>query len=410
MSERAAEVYLDTVDGLRHVGSAYFHGRGGHLRTSFSYAREWLGDSRAFALAPSAPLQASSFQAEGLPCFLSDAAPDRWGRFLIFRGAQNRARQEGVAMRSLDDVDYLFGVDDWSRMGALRLSVDGGKTFLGKGTDVPKLVRLPELLSASRSVSAGTDGWEEIKSLLDAGSSSLGGARPKVTVADGETLVVAKFPSVHDQWDVIAWEAWTMEMARRANLRSPSIRLERIGESSVLLEKRFDRDGIHRLTYLSGFSALGLKDGAESDYAELGDALRMLSADPKEDLEELFGRIVLSIAVHNTDDHLRNHGLLRTAAGWRLSPLFDVNPNPYLEERRALPIFGEVGSGEIEGLSELGSFLGIDRQRQARIVARVTGAFAYWKSVALRLKCKEREMSMFSPVIGDRLEALSALT
>ncbi len=312
-------------------------------------------------------------------------------------------------MRSLDDVDYLLGVDDWSRMGALRLSVDGGRTYLGKGTDVPKLVRLPELLSASRSVSAGTEGWEEVKSLLDAGSSSLGGARPKATVVDGETLLMAKFPSAHDQWDVIAWEAWAVEMARRANLVSPAMRLERIGESSVLLERRFDRDGTHRLAYLSGLSALGLKDGAESDYAELGDALRMLSAAPKEDLEEFFGRIVLSIAVHNTDDHLRNHGLLRTVAGWRLSPIFDVNPNPYLEERRTLPIFGEVGGGEVEGLSELGFSLGFDRWAQARIIARVTGAFAYWKSAARRLKCREREISMFSPVIGDRLEALSAL-
>ena len=170
------------------------------------------------------------------------------------------------------------------------------------------------------------------------------------------------------------------------------------------------KDGIRRVAYLSGLSALGLKDGAESDYAELGDTLQMMSAAPREDLEELFGRIVLSIAVHNTDDHLRNHGLLRTAAGWRLSPLFDVNPNPYLEEERALPVYGEAGGGEVEGLSELGLSLGIDRTRQARIVARVTGAFAYWKSVARRLKCGEREISMFSPVIEDRLEVLATLT
>lgn len=258
-------------------------------------------------------------------------------------------------------------------------------------------------------MSAGTDGWEEVKSLLEAGSSSLGGARPKATVADGETLMVAKFPSAHDQWDVIAWEAWAIEMASRASLDSPTMRLERVGESSVLLERRFDRDGIQRLSYMSGLSALGLKDGAESDYAELGDALRMLSAAPKKDLEELFGRIALSIAVHNTDDHLRNHGLLRTVAGWRLSPLFDVNPNPYLEEGRALPIFGEAGGSEVEGLFELGLFLGIGRERQARIVARVIGAFTYWESAARRLKCKEREIAMFSPVIADRLEALAAL-
>lgn len=149
MSERAVEVYLDTADGPRHVGSAYFHGQGGRLRTSFSYTQEWLGDPRAFALSPSASLQVSSFQAEGLPGFLSDAAPDRWGRHLIFRGAQNRARQEGVTMRSLDDVNYLLGVDDWSRMGALRLSADGGKTYLGRGSDAPIEDRLEALAALS---------------------------------------------------------------------------------------------------------------------------------------------------------------------------------------------------------------------------------------------------------------------
>ena len=101
MSERAVEVYLDTVDSPRHVGSAYFHGQGARLRTSFSYTREWLGDSRTFALSPSAPLQASSFQFEGLPGFLADAAPDRWGRRLIFRGVQSQAHRDGVTMRAL---------------------------------------------------------------------------------------------------------------------------------------------------------------------------------------------------------------------------------------------------------------------------------------------------------------------
>lgn len=406
MSERSISVFIDNLGATELVGTAFFHGHGKSLRTTFTYAPEWVSSPHGFSLSPRASLHHVTTPSMSLLGFLSDAAPDRWGRHLIFRGLQNDAALSNSPLCTIDDVDYLLDVDDWSRMGALRFSADGGATFLGAGTNIPKLIALPKLLDASRSVSAGIDGWEHVKSLLDAGSSSLGGARPKATVADGKTLLLAKFPSAHDEWDVMAWEAWAQEMAHRAGLRSAAWRLEHIGTNSILLEERFDRTEKGRIPYQSALCALGLSDGAGSDYAELGDIVQTMCKDPATELLELFGRMALSITLHNTDDHLRNHGFLRMGGGWRLSPLFDVNPNPFAGESRALPLFGEYGSREIEGLQQCGAFFGISKPTQARCIARVCDAFRYWKPAAQRLGCPTREIALFEPVITERLRSL----
>lgn len=406
MSERGIAVYMDVQGKTELVGNAFFHGHGKGLRTTFTYTPDWVANPHGFAISPQAPLQNLTTGSMDMLGFLSDAAPDRWGRHLIFRGMQNEAANSQSPLRSIDDVDYLLGVDDWSRMGALRFSIDGGKTFLGVGTDIPKLVALPKLLDASRSVSAGSDGWKQVKSLLDAGSSSLGGARPKATVADGATLLLAKFPSAHDDWNVIAWEAWALEMARRACLRTPPWRLEHVGENAILLEERFDRTNRGRVPYQSALCALGLGAGIESDYAELGDITRTICKDSLGELLELFGRMALSVALHNTDDHLRNHGFLRTGNSWQLSPLFDVNPNPFADEQRALLLFGESGSGEVEGLKACGTIFGIGRDRQTACVTRIVEAFRYWKPAARQLGCATREIALFEPVFEERLQAL----
>ncbi|MDO4537497.1 MAG: type II toxin-antitoxin system HipA family toxin [Coriobacteriales bacterium] len=398
MEKRAIQVFVGEKAIL--VGTAFFNGVGPRLRTTFTYASSWLGSRHSFALAPTAPLSSSSLQFVGLPGFLSDAAPDRWGRRLIFRGAQGEADRSHTAMRSLDDVDYLLGVDDWARMGALRFSRDEGQTFIGKGTDIPKIVRLPQLLTAARSVDAGTDEWRQLKSLLDVGSSSLGGARPKATVQDGRTLWLAKFPSVRDEWDVMTWEAWALIMARRAGLKTPDIRVERVGEVSILLSRRFDRAEQERIPYLSALSALGLQDGADADYLDLADVLLDSSDRPHGDIRELFARMVLSVALHNTDDHLRNHGFLQSGKGWRLSPVFDVNPCPFENERRALSVMGTCSMGEeAQGLAAFAEAVGIDKSEARGIVQRVLDAFAYWQAVARRVGCPQKEVNLFAPVI-----------
>ena len=406
MPERVIDIYLG--EHPVHVGTAFFHGNGARLRTTFTYATSWLSAVDSFALAPSVPLSASSVQCASLPGFLSDAAPDRWGRHLIFRGVQNVAETSSGAMRSLDDVDYLLGVDDWARMGALRLSREGGETFLGMGTDVPKIVRLPELLGAVRSVDIGSDGWQQVKTLLDAGSSSLGGARPKATVEDDGLLWLAKFPSLRDEWDVMAWEAWAVEMAGRCGVRVPHHRTLRVGDHTVFLSQRFDRQPGSRVPYLSALAALDMPDGAVADYLDLADVLQSISDSPSDDLVELFRRMVFSIAIHNTDDHLRNHGLLRVSRGWRLSPAFDLNPNPFSNEERALLIMGTGNiADETKALVSFAEAVGLSRQLSQSIVREVLAQMRGWQVVAKRLGCPQREVSLFAPIIQKCCDALA---
>ena len=186
----------------------------------------------------------------------------------------------------------------------------------------------------SRPIARADDKGEEsrwLDDLLRPGS-SLGGARPKanVTAPDG-SLWIAKFPSVNDEWDVGAKEYDTSVLARRAGLNVPETKAVKLSKTgTTFFAKRFDREGKRRIHYASAMTMLGAVDGeAGHSYLEIAEFLAANSADADADLRELWSRMAFSRLVHNTDDHLRNHGFLLTKKGWRLSPMFDVNPNPY---------------------------------------------------------------------------------
>ncbi|MDR0591922.1 MAG: HipA domain-containing protein [Bifidobacteriaceae bacterium] len=144
-----------------------------------------------------------------------------------------------------------------------------------------------------------------------------GAPRPKAAVRDGGRLALAKFPHRADRWDVMAWEATALDLARAAGLSVPGTRLTRVGARSVLLSQRFDRDGGARLGHISALALVPADDAAQADYLDVAQALARLSAHPSGDLAELWRRVAFNIAVHNTDDHLRNLGLLRAAGGCR---------------------------------------------------------------------------------------------
>jgi serine/threonine-protein kinase HipA len=183
-----------------------------------------------------------------------------------------------------------------------------------------------------------------MKYLLEVGSASLGGARPKASIIDDDKLYIAKFPHQHDTHDVIGLEYKTLQLAQKLGLSVPHFFRERVGRHNVLCLERFDRKGAERIGYISAMTLLGLQDGDQADYADIIRGIRNVSEQPKADLEELFRRIVFSVAVNNTDDHLRNHGFLHGKAGWHLSPIFDVNPNPEKNVARATSIFGATGA------------------------------------------------------------------
>lgn len=326
-------------DGPVHMGCLYADSLRGKETCSFEYSREWLDHHAApCMLDPDLALfQGRQYVPMDKQLFgiFSDSCPDRWGRLLMRRREAILAHREDRKPRQLTETDYLLGVHDEARLGALRFATEKDGPFLSADSEMaaPPWVYLRELEAASRAYEKEEDTLDDrwLKILLAPGS-SLGGARPKASVraADG-SLWIAKFPSRHDETDTGAWEQTVHELARTCGLTVPESRLERFSEAgSTFLVRRFDRRGTDRIHFASAMALLGRTDGSEgAGYLELADFLTAHGADPQTDLAELWKRIVFSMAVSNTDDHLRNHGFLLTKTGWRLSPMFDVNPVPY---------------------------------------------------------------------------------
>lgn len=309
-----------------HVGTCRFSLRRGRISCSFAYSDAYLKRADAYAIDPALPLRSTFYHCEGMPGAMRDSSPDRWGRHLIDRRAIAEAQAAGVTLRAIDEVDYLLGVFDSTRQGSLRYSVSDSDDRLSESNEVPPIIELKRLLFASNEIARGNERSGQIKELLDAGSGSLGGARPKASVVDEGKLLLAKFSHPGDEWDVMAWEKTVLDIAGDAGMAVPSSKLVRIGSDSVLLLERFDRIGSleagERIPYLSAMSLVGAHDGDSCDYANVADALSVWVADPCRELAELFRRVVLSVALHNTDDHLRNLGLVRKGGGMDISPRF----------------------------------------------------------------------------------------
>jgi serine/threonine-protein kinase HipA len=399
---RAVDVILSTVGTDVLVGRAFFANNRRGVSTTFRYDDAYLTRRAAYALDPGLPLfQGTHAVADGLPYSFTDCAPDRWGRNLVKKRLQALDVAEGRTRREVTDIDFLLGVTDLTRQGALRFrEPDGGLAgaFLADDPDVPKLLELPRLLRAAERVVRDEGDMEAVEELLDAGSGSLGGARPKASVRDGERILIAKFASPRDEWDVIAWEKTALDLAERAGIRVPTRRLERIGGKAVLLLDRFDRAGDgSRIGYISAMTLLTARDGGSDafDYTDLAETLpEHGDLTIKSDLVELWRRIAFSVAIHNTDDHLRNHGFLRRKAGWGLSPLFDVNPNPDVSAKREITIgFADERDDEVRGLMDAAPVFGIETGEAERILTEVFAATEGWRRVAKGNGIAEREVA-----------------
>ncbi|NQX03751.1 type II toxin-antitoxin system HipA family toxin [Rathayibacter sp. VKM Ac-2856] len=390
------------------VGRAHFTRTRGEVSTTFLYDADYLV-SGGTSIDPALPLVSGAQHQTGLVRAFSDSAPDRWGRNLVEKAERIRAREEGRAPRRLDDVDFLLGVSDDTRQGALRYRVSGSEAFVGEPSTVPPLLSLPTLLRAADDVSADEDPTRAVKQLLDTGTTGLGGARPKASVRleDG-SLAIAKFPHGSDEWDVMAWESTALDLLDRAGVRTPHRRLSRVGGRSVLILRRFDRteNGL-RIGYISAMTALGGFDGDHRDYAELSDSIRDLSFSPRADHHELFDRVVANVALGNTDDHLRNHGFLAERGAWRLSPSFDVNPNPDPWRARSTSIMGaDAPPDEAEALIALAEGFSLSAQEGRERMIRIAESLAPWEESARATGIAQREISMMAESIRPRLEAV----
>ena len=343
MGEKIIFVYENWSESdPKLIGKLYVSYIRGKEQFSFEYETEWLKSSTAnYLLDPDLSLYNGRHYTPMDKTFLgvfADSCPDRWGRLLMRRREAELARREERKPRKLGESDYLLGVYDKARMGALRFKTEESGIFLSDDQELatPPWTTLRTLEAASWGFENDESGLETkwLRQLLAPGS-SLGGARPKATVKDEKgNLWIAKFPSKHDEYNSGAWEMVVHNLAKMCGLDVPEAKLETFSKNgSTFLVKRFDRDGDRRIHFASAMTLLGKTDGASGDdgssYLELASFIKANGANPKRDLKELWKRIVFNMAVSNTDDHLRNHGFILTKNGWRLSPLYDVNPIPY---------------------------------------------------------------------------------
>jgi serine/threonine-protein kinase HipA len=404
MAEREVEVCVQIAGDDVLAGRLWSHRRRGVESQTFAYAAQYLARRDAFALDPALPLALGQHQTpEGLSMFaaFSDSAPERWGRRLIARHEQQRVRREGGTRRAFGEIDYLLGVRDDLRQGAVRFRMPRSSAYLAaEDAGVPHLLELGRLLDAADRLERDEAGEEELAILLRAGS-SLGGARPKAHVRDTRgRIAIAKFPSpAADRWDVMRWESVALRLARDAGVRVPVSALHEIVGRSVLVVERFDRAGDRRIGYVSAMTLLEAADGAAGSYLEIADVIERESPHARRDLHELWRRIAFSILISNFDDHLRNHGFLReSSAGWALSPAFDLNPDPRPGPRLLhTAIDFDDNAARLDILMGVKDAFRLDDRSALAILATVAGATARWAAAARRAGLNPAEIEDMAP-------------
>jgi serine/threonine-protein kinase HipA len=364
---------------------------------SFEYEKSWITGPYRCQIDPELFLFEGKFHPnagiENFGAFL-DSSPDRWGRTLMLRREAQRAKLERRKSNTLLPSDYLLGVFDKNRMGGLRFKVEGVFKDDDRTYAAPPWTTLRELETASLKLEE--EGIEEDPKfaeylrLLFAPGSSLGGARPKASVVDPDgQLWIAKFPSRDDLKDVGGWEAVVYELAKRCGLNVPMAKAEKFANKHhTYLVKRFDRlANDKRVHFASAMTLLQHKDGdnyqSGASYLELVDFIISSGAPSKvsRDLEELWRRIVFSIAVSNSDDHLRNHGFLLSEEGWELSPAYDINPNE-MADGLSLNISTDSNALDFDLVKSVAKDFRVDPARTDEIITKIKKEVGAWGNIA----------------------------
>lgn len=364
---------------------------------SFEYEEAWLREGPSQYLDPNLQLYSGlhylTEDQDNFGVFL-DSSPDRWGRILMRRREAAMARQENREAQKLFETDYLLGVYDGHRMGALRFKLDPNGSFLNNNKDLasPPWTSLRELERISLrleddDVIDDPDYLKWLKMLIAPGA-SLGGARPKASITNEDgSLWIAKFPSRNDKGDVGGWEIVTYELAIMAGINMAESKVQKFSSDYyTFITKRFDRsDRGERIHFASAMTMLGYTDGQDHEdgasYLELVEFLQTNGAQVNQDLEELWRRIVFSICVSNTDDHLRNHGFMLTERGWVLSPAYDINP---VETGTGLKlnISDDDNALDLDLAMEVCEFFRLSEERAAEIMESVKAAVRNWREIA----------------------------
>mgnify|MGYP002784474237 FL=1 len=404
------------------LGTLFYDQQGARESAAFEYGAQWLVSAGRFAIEPGLPLVAGpqfhrkTRDGSVFHAALADTEPDGWGRRVIQRDHAKRrqeARRAGtcVEVRPLNSLDYLLAVDDFARVGALRLTDEEGRyqRAVEEGARrTPPLVELAQILSATRAVETNSETTADLEFLRGRGT-SLGGLRPKCSIIDGDgSLAIGKFPSVSDERAVTRGEVLALRLAREAGIDAADARLVESDGAQVAVIRRFDRteDG-GRLMYVSAATMLGAEETSERSYTDIVDALRQYGSRPAADIEELWRRIAFSILITNVDDHLRNHGFLHVDRGqWRLSPAFDINPFPDRARELKTWISSETGpEATIDALMSVTAYFRISEDRARTILAEVEGAVSGWRDEARALGMTAEDLDAFADAFEHKERA-----
>ncbi len=405
---RQIDVVLD-ADILKEpcrIGTLFHNAAHGNEVFSFRYDTAWLRHPDVFAIDPDLGLHGGeSYPSDtsGVFRIFLDSAPDRWGRVLLDRREILRAREEKRSPRHLNEWDYLLGVHDSCRLGALRFRQDDTANFLDDDANLSALplASLRELESASLALedpdALENPRYREWLMALLAPGSSLGGARPKANFTDvDQTLWIAKFPSRNDRRDIGAWEMVVHELARKAGIDVPSARLLSLASTHRTFAcQRFDRrPGGRRRFFVSAMTLLEKSDGEGASYLDLAEFLRTRGSarHRNADLRQLWTRLVFNILVSNTDDHLRNHGFILEADGWRLAPAYDMNAGPD-KAVHALAIDERDQSPDLELALKTAKYYQLGIAEAMDLLAKVKAVVSTWDEEAKTLRLSRAEIS-----------------
>lgn len=409
------EVFLDAYGTRRRVGTLRRHAGAGRERVTYAHEPDWLTSPDAFQFDPTLPLRAGALHPgadKEMFGTLGDSAPDTWGRRLMDRRERRIAALEGRRPRALHETDYLLGVSDETRLGALRFRSDG--VFQSpEPRGVPPKVALGDLLTASQRIERGDETDDDLTMIFAPGS-SLGGARPKASVLDHHgNLSIAKFPKQTDTYSFERWEAIALDMAQAAGITVPRYDLVLAAGRPVFLSQRFDRlrlaeEDDQRIPFMSAMAITEHNDGDDDcSYLELVEAINERGSHPEADRAELFRRIAFTILISNTDDHFRNHGFLWTGrTGWALSPAYDINPTPNSRGFLATRIDFDEATASIDVLRSVAEFF-VPLPVADRIVGVCASVVRRWRDFAIARHAPPAEINLMTTAFDT--EEINAL-
>jgi len=379
----------------------------GKMAFSFEYSTDWIHSTEQFLLDPDIGLYKGQQYPNGKENFgvFFDSMPDTWGRTLMKRRSVLNAKEKGMSAPHLYDIDFLLGVNDECRMGALRFKLDHNGPFLDNNQDklIPPLSSIRELQHAVEILESDKEN-EEVKkwlSILIAPGSSLGGARPKANVVDeNHDLWIAKFPSKGDTYNKAAWEFLAYKLAIQVGIEMSESRIEKIsGRYHTFFTKRFDRQKKERIHFASAMTMTGNNEetikSKSVSYLDIAEFIQYHGSQNKKDLNQLWKRIIFNIAISNTDDHLRNHGFILTDKGWILSPVFDINPSTD-KNGLALNINTNDNSLDFELAKSVGEFFQLTVSEMEIITTEVKKAVSNWNGIAQKIGITKSEQEFMA--------------